>query len=202
MSSTPIEPFTFPPSLGPYNVSPTSYLAAHPPLTNLVVSALIIVRVQDSIKNNDRGWCVLLIQRAAHDGFPLKWECPGGCVDTEDEGEGDATILHAVRREVREETGLVVRCITSVVDKLEFDGSLNTKWQKITFLVEVVENDHTRGLVPPDVKLSDMEHVDAVWADEADIMAGRAQGRDIEFAYEAQRQTVLNVLRRMGHSES
>ncbi|KAK4033798.1 nucleoside diphosphate-linked moiety X motif 17 [Parachaetomium inaequale] len=145
-------------------------------LTNLVVSALIL--------HNHR---VLLIQRAAHDGFPLKWECPGGGVDPT-----DASILHALRREVREETGLVVRHVGEVVDTLEFDGHEGTKWRKITFLVVLDSDQNVEG-----VRLDAREHVDAVWAAEGDVAAGRAEGREIEFAYDAQRQTVLDILGRL-----
>jgi 8-oxo-dGTP pyrophosphatase MutT (NUDIX family) len=173
MSTTSLPPFTFPASLTPYNTPPALYLFANPGLTNLVVSALIL--------HNRR---VLLIQRAAHDGFPLKWECPGGCVDTT-----DASILHAVCREVREETGLAVRHVTEVVDTLEFDGHEGTKWRKITFLVVMGSDHEVEGL-----QLDAREHVDAVWAGEGDVVAGRAQGREIQFAYDAQRQTVLDVL--------
>ncbi len=89
MSATTSLPFSFPASLSLYNTSLAEYLSVHPSLTHLVTSALITC--------NSR---VLLIQRAAHDGFPLKWECPGGCVDI-----SDTTILNALSREVGEETG-------------------------------------------------------------------------------------------------
>ncbi len=118
MPATTSLPFTFPPSLSPYNISPAEYLSAPSSLTHLVTSALIT--------RNSR---VLLIQRAAHDGFPLKWECPGGCVEM-----ADTTILHALSREVKEETGLLVH-VSGVVNTLEFNGSKETRWMKITFLV-------------------------------------------------------------------
>jgi 8-oxo-dGTP pyrophosphatase MutT (NUDIX family) len=179
MSTTTLNAFTFSPSLTPYNIPPANYLAAHPTFKGLIVSAVVIH------KNR-----VLLIQRAPHDGFPLKWECPGGGVD-----QTDATILHAVCREVHEETGLGVTHIADVVDILEFEGGGSDKgtlWRKITFLV---------GLDPedlPEVRLDAEEHVDAVWASEGDVLAGKAEGRDIEFAYDEHKQTILDVLRRAG----
>jgi 8-oxo-dGTP pyrophosphatase MutT (NUDIX family) len=171
-TTTDTPPFTFSPSLVAYNTSPARYLSAHPALTNLVVSALIV--------HNDR---VLLIQRAPHDGFPLKWECPGGGVDM-----ADATILHALCREVREETSLLMHRVTDVVDVLEFDGSEETRWRKITFLVLLEGED------APPVRLNAEEHVDGVWASQGDVLSGRCEGREIDFAYQAQRQTVLDVL--------
>lgn len=176
-------PFTPHPSLAPYTVTPTQYLSANPHLTNLVVGALIL-------HNNNR---VLLIQRAPRDGFGLKWECPGGCVDMSDE-----SILHALSREVREETGLLVSHVAGVVDELEFDGGGGSRWRKITFLVEVsrsgLEGDNGEG-VSPVVRLSAEEHVGAVWAAEGDVLAGRVEEREIEFAYDAQRETILEVFR-------
>ena len=174
MSATTPLSFSFRPSPSLYNVSPAEYLSVQPSITHLVTSALIT--------HNNR---VLLIQRAAHDGFPLKWECPGGCVDMT-----DTTILQALSREVREETGLHVQNVSEVVATLDFDGSKETRWRKITFLVVLDD-----GEVPA-VRLSADEHVDAVWASEADVVAGQCEGRQIEFAYHAQRQTVLDVLRR------
>lgn len=169
-------PFTFCSSLAPYNISPTAYFSAHPSLTGLVASAVVIH------KNR-----VLLIQRAAHDGFPLKWECPGGGVDLT-----DASILHALCREVHEEAGLHVQHVVDVVDTLEFLGSSDqSSWRKITFLVELEATE-----LPP-VQLNAEEHVDAVWATEEDVVSGVCDGRRIEFAYEGQRQTVLDVLSRV-----
>ena len=178
MSATTSLPFSFPPSLFPYNISPAEYLSANSSLTHLVTSALIT--------HNSR---VLLIQRAAHDGFPLKWECPGGCVEMT-----DTTILHALSREVAEETGLLVQHVSEVVDTLEFDGSKETRWRKMTFLVAL--DGAQAPLVRLDTQGPEFEHVDAVWVSEADVVAGRCEGREIEFAYHAQRQTVLDVLRR------
>ncbi|KAK4153827.1 NUDIX hydrolase domain-like protein [Chaetomidium leptoderma] len=176
--STITPPFTFPPSLAPYSIPPTEYFSAHPALTGIVVSTVII--------HNNR---VLLIQRAPHDGFPLKWECAGGGVDPT-----DATILHAACREVREETGLAVTHVADVVDTIDFLGhGDNTSWRKITFLVVLSDGD------VPVVRLDADEHVDAVWAAEGDVLEGKAEGREIVFAYEGQRQTVLDVLKgRMG----
>lgn len=182
-------------SLTPYHASPAAYLAANPPTTNLVIGAIII--------HNRR---VLLIQRAPHDGFPLKWECPGGGVDAT-----DASILDAVRREVREETGLVVEDVKGVVDVLEFEGKEDGwVWRKITFLVGVAaaatavergttgDDDGSTGLV---VTLDAKEHVDAAWASEEDVVAGKAGDKTIEFAYAGQRETILEVLRGVKRGE-
>ena len=167
------------PSLIPYNVSPASYLSAHPIITNLLVCAIII---------DAQTQRVLLIQRAAHDGFPLKWECPGGNVEL----GIDDTVLQALCREVREETGLAVtlECINGVADITEFEGSKNTKWRKVSFLV-LLQEGQGQG-----VKVNEEEHQDAVWASEEEMLAGRCEGKEIIFAYDVQRETVLAVLKK------
>ncbi|AEO63791.1 uncharacterized protein THITE_27175, partial [Thermothielavioides terrestris NRRL 8126] len=163
-----------------YNVPPAAYLATHPHLTNLVVSALIIHAPTGR---------ALLIQRAAHDGFPLKWECPGGQVDA----GADATVLHALCREVREETGLALPLplplpdVADVLDTIEFPGGGGSNWRKITFLVLLAEDDGDEKLPPP-VRLDEREHQDAVWATGEEVQAGRCEGREIVFAYEGQRE--------------
>ncbi|KAK4236601.1 hypothetical protein C8A03DRAFT_35502 [Achaetomium macrosporum] len=172
MSATLSTPFTFPSSLAPYNIPAELYLSANPGLTGLVVSSIII--------HNNR---VLLIQRAAHDGFPLKWECPGGGVDTT-----DPTILHAVCREVQEETGLKVTTLGSKVDILDFEGRDGAKWRKITFLVVLDDTED------PVVRLNAEEHRDAVWAAAGDVGSGKCEGRYIEFAYGDQKQLVMDAL--------
>ncbi len=172
-------PFTFPDTLTPYNIPPAEYLSANPTLTNLVASAIIL--------HNNR---VLLVQRAPHDGFPLKWECPGGGVDLT-----DATVLHGLCREVMEETGLHVKHVTEAADILEFDGSKKTRWRKITFLIVL------DAAELPIVQLDAQEHVDFVWATAEEVVMGESQGRKIQFAYGAQRQTVLDILGRTGSGD-
>ncbi|KAK4119506.1 hypothetical protein N657DRAFT_650160 [Parathielavia appendiculata] len=179
MSTTALNVSTFSPALSPYNILPDEYLTAHPTLKGLIVSGVVL--------HANR---VLLIQRAPHDGFPLKWECPGGGVD-----QTDATILYALCREVHEETGLEVRHITNFVDVRDFEGVGNTLWRTVTFLVVL-----DLGEVPV-VRLNPDEHVDAVWAAEEEVLLGRAQGRELDFAYDGQRQTVLGLLRRSGDHE-
>lgn len=90
-------------------------------------------------------------------------EIPGGKVDNTDE-----TLLHAVAREVKEETGLDV---TRVVRKVgEFGwGEFNKRrgrhvvWRRLIFEVEVKSLD-TLALAPE-------EHQDYVFATEEEIMA-------------------------------
>ncbi|KAH6640186.1 NUDIX hydrolase domain-like protein [Chaetomium tenue] len=180
------------PSLTPYTTAtPAQYLSTNPHLTNLVVAALILHKPHNTTTTNNNR--VLLIQRAPRDGFGLKWECPGGRVDTT-----DASLLHALCREVREETGLVVRRVERVVEVGEFDGGGGERWRKVTFLVGVEGLRLEGGLEGdgfPVVRLSEEEHVGAVWAAEGEVRAGRVGEREIQFAYDAQRETTLEVFR-------
>ncbi len=53
---------------------------------------------------------MLLIQRAAHDSMPNRWEVPGGAVD-----DDDPSILHGAARELWEEAGLKAVRFTHIV---------------------------------------------------------------------------------------
>lgn len=79
---------------------------------------------------------LLLVQRAASDTYPLHWELPGGMVDPTDK-----TLFETIRREVGEETGLLVKEIKGQVLPAEvFNTGWHRrmkKWIKVTFLVEV-----------------------------------------------------------------
>lgn len=165
--------FTFSSSLALLNVNLNTYISNHPTVARLIVCAIVIHR-------NSR---VLLVQRAATDGFPLCWECPGGGVDTQ-----DVTILHALGRELQEETGLTMTYVRALVDDTtEFEGREGV-WRKITCLVDVDQmgdNDET-----PEVTLEPLEHQDFVWASEEDVGNGNVDGKNIKFAYEMQRETI------------
>ena len=184
---------TFPTSLAPLAVTPTTYLAANPTVTHLLVGTVVIrsIRSPSGEASPPR---VLLVQRAVTDGFPLQWEWPGGGVD-----EDDLTIIDAARRELREETGLVMtRARALLDDAVEFEpggphGS--ARYRKITLLADVAASSDGgsdgNGDGEPVVTLDPAEHADYVWADEAEVRAGRCRGRDLVFAYDGARETVL-----------
>lgn len=191
--------FTFHPSLSHFAIPPTIYIQQNPTLASLIVSAVV---VHHSPSQEAR---VLLIQRAATDYFPLLWECPGGCVDPSDE-----TILHAVQRELFEETGLVM-----IAAKVMLDDTVEFVWtdgrsRRIVFLVEVEvgskvgkgseegsgKGGETRGSDGegaglPGVVLNPEEHADFVWASVRDVKRGFCDGRDINFSHEKTEGIVL-----------
>ncbi|KAG9244860.1 hypothetical protein BJ878DRAFT_420486, partial [Calycina marina] len=94
---------------------------------------------------------ILLIKRASTDYSPDLWEPPGGSVDAEDE-----SILHAVVREVWEETGLRVESFGTgnimkdnageqyhaagkegkIFVEVTFHGSGGEKWCELNLAVE------------------------------------------------------------------
>lgn len=120
------------------------------------------------------GGKALMIQRAATDSLPNKWEFPGGAADDE-----DPTIFHAAARELWEESGLIAKRFTHIItqgpDKEPgetFQNRLRTKiFIRFTFHVEVESCD--------DVKLDPNEHQNYVWASEDEVRQQKIDGRDI-----------------------
>ena len=83
-------------------------------------------------------------------------------------------------------------------DAVEFEpggrhGSSRSR--KITLLADVAAagDGNSDGGDEPAVILDPAEHADYVWADEAEVRAGRCRGRDLVFAYDGARDTVLGA---------
>ncbi|CAK7241316.1 MAG: hypothetical protein STHCBS139747_002777 [Sporothrix thermara] len=127
--------YTIDPSLEAFNVSPNEWMAQNNKDFNGIAVANVVFDDQDR---------VLLVQRAAHDSMPNRWEVPGGAADQEDgdeeeeEEEGEAgpgdrkeveidtrprqlrgTILSGAARELWEEAGLVAKRFTHLVPQPE-----------------------------------------------------------------------------------
>ncbi|KAK0629412.1 NUDIX hydrolase domain-like protein [Bombardia bombarda] len=167
--------FSFADSLRLFNVSSDAYLSANPTITTLVVSVVVM--------HNSR---VLLIQRAATDGFPLQWECPGGGVD-----DGDVTLLHAAGRELREESGLIMSHAEAVLDDSTEWEHGNGRCRKITFLARI--DSVSQAPLMPAVTLEPTEHQDFVWATKEEVERGLCDGRKLDFAYVGQSDTILHA---------
>lgn len=119
-----------------YSAPVRTYLAANPTVTNPVASAAVFFddhhgyhrpspppptnddddenNINNNITHNNKEGekekgesRLLLLQRAPADTLPLKWELPGGSVDVDEDGDGDASLVHGAVRELGEETGLV-----------------------------------------------------------------------------------------------
>lgn len=99
---------------------------------------------------------ILLLQRASHDTFPNAWELPGGHV------EPDEKINDAVRREVEEETSLIVANIIGELKPMTWESKSKTQSNvQLNYVVKVQPG----GTVKPDPK----EHSDWRWATLEDL---------------------------------
>lgn len=187
--------FTWTPSVADLNVSVKDFLSTRfssttVPIRYAATGALVFSRAT----GEDR---VLLIQRAAHDSMPLRWEIPGGAIDEEDE-----TMLHGLARELWEEAGLrlrhVVRQVGAEHTFLTRSGNVVAK---VTCEVEVESTDTASSIEAlPEVTLDANEHVRFLWATEEECRLGKvvvhAEGGedetvDVEFTDAAQRFVVL-----------
>lgn len=85
---------------------------------------------------------ILLIQRAAHDSWPGRWEVPGGACDPE-----DPSILYSVARELWEEAGLKATRIGPLVGGTNhlFVTSTGNLVCRFSFLVDVETGGRRRG---------------------------------------------------------
>ncbi|KAL6850619.1 hypothetical protein ACO1O0_007743 [Amphichorda felina] len=163
--ATPAPRFTFPPALDQWNLSMRAWLQANDKhYDGLHASALVY---------DPRGR-TLLLQRAAHDSMPNRWEPAGGAVDDEDE-----TILHACARELREEAGLVARRVVRVVPETGVGDVFTNRtgrrfYYRFVFEVEVEDV----GVVRTDPE----EHSRWVWATEDEVRAERTEdGTEMPF---------------------
>lgn len=161
--------FGFHASVAEFAVSKQSYLAAHPgaPFGYIATSTLVL---DSSNASRPR---VLLLQRAAEDEDPNKWEPPGGACDDE-----DVSILHAAARELWEEAGLQAAQIEGISgDHFFFTLSDGKKVCQFNFAVRVKADNGT----PPVVRLNPEEHQRFVWATEDEVKARKADGVDLDF---------------------
>jgi 8-oxo-dGTP pyrophosphatase MutT (NUDIX family) len=159
------------PSLAHYKI-PLPDLIALNDGKRLVVGVAIIVpthsiRDRDLISSEhskETANKLLLVQRSATESsFASLYELPGGHADAAD---GDTTILDAVVRETKEETGLDVREIVGEFKGFEYAAGKSGRITKqVNFVVKVdlgdeVEGGGSEGLR---VTLNPEEHQRAVW---------------------------------------
>lgn len=180
MTETPIYHFDYDNSVAEFAVSKSAYLKAHPSAAfRLVATAALLL---DTSLLEPR---ILLLQRAASDSYPGKWEPPGGAVDDE-----DLTILHAAARELWEETGLQASHIGGPVgDPHFFSRSNGDQICRFTFAVRVLSENGSALTA----KLDPKEHQAHVWATEAEVKAGRTGDIQLEFVRDEVKQTVLSA---------
>lgn len=128
--------------------------------------------------------------------MPLRWEVPGGACDDEDE-----TVLHAVARELWEESGLRATHIgPQVGEGRPFFTTRGRRMLKVEFLADVegqaVESkEGGKKKSPPEVKLDPDEHVAFVWATEEDCLAHKVGESVIKFTHDEQEESILEGFR-------
>lgn len=184
------------PSLIHYNLTtPAEYKQQlKPNIRCLVVGAIVIVRCSSpsssvaasssaaplpSTTNDGQAATprVLLVQRALTDTWAGIWEVPGGTCD-----ETDPSLIAAVVRELREETGLTAQAALGLVG-IERVGRLT----KVAFLIDVEGPRQTKEEEHPSpsqslsswnglVKLDPAEHSAFVWATEEEVWQDLVQG--------------------------
>ena len=112
-SSAPGTTFTSAPSLSAFQKPLSEFLETHGGYDGIAVGACVF-RNADPAPASEGGAArrdrILLLQRAATDSMPLRWEIPGGACDFEDE-----SLLHALARELWEESGLQARAVRALV---------------------------------------------------------------------------------------
>jgi 8-oxo-dGTP pyrophosphatase MutT (NUDIX family) len=171
--------FTYHPSASLFATSLRTYLAEHSDTqySYIAVGALVFDRVE-STKSK-----LLLLQRAANDSMPNRWEIPGGCCEDTDE-----TILHGVARELWEEAGLNATFIgPSVGSPYLFSSGSGNKICKFTFVVETEHAAERR----PEVRTDPLEHQRFLWASEDEVRSKRAGSVDLVFTTQRQEDTIL-----------
>ncbi|OLN83747.1 hypothetical protein CCHL11_08749 [Colletotrichum chlorophyti] len=173
---------TYPPSLEAYNTPAAAYLATHSkPWDGLATAALVF---------DSRGR-ILLLQRAAHDSMPNRWEPPGGAADPT-----DASLLVACARELWEEAGLEAVEVVRVVSEGpgEEPGTVFTNrtgtlvWCRFAFEVRVKTDEVVR--IDPE------EHQDYVWAEESEVSSERIGDREIPVTNGQMMRLILDGFRR------
>ncbi|KAK0636092.1 NUDIX hydrolase domain-like protein [Bombardia bombarda] len=173
--------FTADESLDPWNISAPEWLTQHQsPLDGLAVGAVVF----------DPQGRILLVQRAAHDSMPNKWEIPGGGAD-----DTDLTVLHAAARELWEESGLVARRFTHIVTEGPgselghvFPNRNCTKhFCRFVFATEVESC--------AVVTLDPNEHQDYLWATEDEVRAQMVGDRSIEITQRVMHAVLLEGFR-------
>ncbi|KAI0141651.1 NUDIX hydrolase domain-like protein [Xylariaceae sp. FL1272] len=170
--------FGYDPSLAKFATSKQSYLAAHPdaPFDYIATSVLVIDMTATT------GTRVLLLQRAASDEDPNKWEPAGGACDDDDE-----TILHAAARELWEEAGLrATRFDRLVGDPHLFTLSDGKRVCQFNFAIRV--DSESEPLLR--VMLNPEEHQQFVWATEGEVKAKKVDGMNLDFTREEVERTV------------
>jgi 8-oxo-dGTP pyrophosphatase MutT (NUDIX family) len=179
MTAPPVFSFDYDPSVAEFAVPKQHYLAARPGASFGYIATSTLV-VDTRLASEMR---VLLLQRAASDEDPNKWEPPGGACD-----DDDKSILDGAARELWEEAGLEAARISGPIgDPYFFTLDDGKKVCQFNFAVQLV----SERAIPSSVKLDPEEHQRSVWATEAQVKARKADGMDLDFTRSEVERTIL-----------
>lgn len=163
---------TYPSSLHELALPLPELIRLHPHITSAAVGAFIFLAPSST--------SLLLIRRAkGEQAFPGCWEVPGGGVEAPPQ---DATLLDAVVREVKEETGLTVTKINRCYGWVEFEGRSGRLWRKWNFEVEIAEEGEAVVLEPS-------EHDGWMWVEGEDAL----EAAGLHITAEKQRDTIVEA---------
>lgn len=179
MISQPSSDFECDTSVKQFCIPKDTYFALHPNAQfNFIATSALVLDTESS--SDPR---ILLVQRAASDSNPNKWEAPGGACD-----DDDSTILHGAARELWEETGLEATRMDALVGEPHlFTSRSGKRICQFNFAVQVKVVDGK----PPAVELDPEEHQDFVWATQQEVKARRAGDVDLDFTSKEVEQIVL-----------
>jgi 8-oxo-dGTP pyrophosphatase MutT (NUDIX family) len=171
--------------LSPYQVTMRAYITTTPEYDGLATAAVVFDPATLDSESADPK--LLVIQRAAHDSMPLRWEVPGGACDWE-----DASVLHGLARELWEEAGLVATNVRRTIDPpMVFFTRSQRRIIKFSFLVDVEGG--------TEVKLDPNEHVAFRWITEQEFRERRCGETTLTFTTREQEgtiQTAFELVRR------
>lgn len=200
------------PDISSFHISPADLLASRSDIHNIIAGAMVFRLSLEEASGNPQSE-VLLLQRAASDSFPLKWEIPAGTADP----AIDQSIIEVAVRELWEETGLRARRLHQTVGlglppgtplhpavagdvedarmDLEYEIILlrvtGLTWAIATFLADV--GDNAEGIA-----LREDEHVRWAWVTESEVETGRFSsqaGGSLDMVSEAMKSLILEGFR-------
>ena len=124
--------------------------------------------------------------------MPNYWETPGGACD-----DHDQTILHAVARELWEETTLIAKSVGPMVGEgYKFKTRSGKMVQKLSFTVEVERQDRdsdSNSSNNLEVLLRPKEHQNFMWATEEEVRAHKVGDMEIGFTMPEQEAVVMDA---------
>ena len=161
VTERPLYYFKHNPSVAEFAVFKHAYLDTHPKTAFKLIATSALV-LDTSSASAPR---VLLLQHAASDSNPGKWEPPGGAVN-----DDNLKILYAAARELWEEASLQAAYISGLVSVPHFFARSNgDKNCRFKFTIHV-ENEQGAFLT---ARLNPKQHQQSLWATESEVRAGR-----------------------------